>query len=233
MAKKSFYRKVYIHKLYTGVIMANINQQIWKLLSGDTSIRRDLNRKIINIRALAKYLIAKYKLKASLDSVISAIRRYTLEPEFKEEESVNLFKDAEISTKNHIVCITLRKEGYKAVSKVLQLKDPVVSDTYRIITGAEHIRIIVSERNLDQVFGFFQRKSIVDINKNLSEISIVVSAGSRKTKGVLAKVANEIALNNINIEEVIICPPELFFYVHEEDAVKTHGILMKLQHQSV
>ena len=52
--------------------------------------------------------------------------------------------------------------------------------------------------------GVFGRKNIVDINKNLAEMSIVVDIHFRKTKGVLAKVGNEIALNNINIEEMIL-----------------------------
>ena len=230
MSKKAFYRKIYIHNLYTGVTMTNINQQIWKLLSSDISVQRDLSRKVINMRALAKYLISKYKLRASLDSVISAIRRYAIEPEF-EEEAVNIFKEAKISTKNKVVCITVKKEGYKSMSKVLQLTS--LTDTYRMITGTDHIKVILSEDNLDEVVGFFQRKNIVDINKNLSEMTLVVNIDLRKIKGVLAKVANEIALNNINIEEVIICPPELLIYVREEDAVKTHEILMKLGSQSV
>lgn len=220
--------------MYTSVIMNNINQQVWLLLNSDISVKRDLSRKIINTRALAKYLIDKYLIKASLDSVISAIRRYTLEEEFKEkdDEVINVFKNASVRTKNRVACITLKKEGYKAVPKIFQLKDPFIIDTYRIITGTEFIKVIVAENNLDETTGLFERKNIVDINMNLAEISIVVDIHFRKTKGVLAKVANEIALNNINIEEVIICPPELILYVNQDDAVKTHEIILKLGSQT-
>ena len=56
--------------------MVSVNQRIWNIISKELCVERELLHGLINIRALAKYLIDKYSLNASLDSVISAIRRY-------------------------------------------------------------------------------------------------------------------------------------------------------------
>ena len=48
------------------------------------------------------------------------------------------------------------------------------------------------------------------------------------TKGVLARIATELSLGNINIHELIMCPPEFIVYVKERDIVKAHEALLKL-----
>ena len=83
--------------------MSSINQQVWKLISGDVSIQKGLKRDIINIRGLAKFFMKKYGVKASLDSVISAIRRYDGSETFTEEELTSVFKHCIISTKNNVL----------------------------------------------------------------------------------------------------------------------------------
>ena len=55
-----------------------------------------------------------------------------------------------------------------------------------------------------------------------------MSSSKRETKGILARMANEIALYNIVIIDVITCAPEVIFYVKQEDILKTHEILFNL-----
>ena len=91
--------------------MANkITQDIWKLLRSDLAVQKDLNRGLINVRALARHLIEKHGLEASLDSVISAIRRFEAK-KFAEDERklAKVLKNAKISTRNNIACFTLER----------------------------------------------------------------------------------------------------------------------------
>ena len=93
------------------VIKKSINQIVWGILEGHIGLKKDLSRDIINIRALANYLIDKYDLNTSIDSVISALRRYSDSSEkIKEEKNIlSFFKNATIKTRNHIFCLTLIK----------------------------------------------------------------------------------------------------------------------------
>jgi aspartokinase len=52
-----------------------------------------------------------------------------------------------------------------------------------------------------------------------------------KTSGVAGIITNELALNGINIMEIISCVPELLFFVDEKDILKAHQVLHRLCHQ--
>jgi len=62
----------------------------------------------------------------------------------------------------------------------------------------------------------------------LSEISVTVAEKATKTRGVLARITAELALANINIHEMMVCPPQFLIYVSEKDIVKAHERIMSL-----
>ena len=64
--------------------MTNITFKVWDMINNDPSIKRGLARGITNQRALAKYLLEKKEIDASLDAVITAIRRYHGDNAFKD-----------------------------------------------------------------------------------------------------------------------------------------------------
>jgi len=207
----------------------NSTQKIWKLLDKDLSIQKNIGRDLINIRALAKYLIKEYNVKASLDSVISAIRRYESDTKWlKEDKKIrNLFKNALIRTRNNIICFTFRKPIGKYVTELYNRVGPR-SKFVKTITGTDDAKVIVEEMDSKFVDKYFPKDKLLHTNTGLSEISIAVSHKAIQTKGVLARIANEVAINNINIEDVIVCPPEFIIYVKKEDTIQTHQSLLQL-----
>ena len=72
------------------------------------------------------------------------------------------------------------------------------------------------------------KNKIVKVEKELSEISIVVKETAVKTKGILARISNELALHGINLVEIIMDPPEFLIYVKEKDTVEAHKALFNL-----
>ena len=67
---------------------------------------------------------------------------------------------------------------------------------------------------------------ILKVEKDLGEISIRLAEEAAKTRGVMARIANEIALNKINIVELLISVPEFLIYVKEKDVIRTHEVLL-------
>src|SRR5574341_2256659 len=118
--------------------MESINQQVWKALQTDPAIMRDLQRKLVNTRALAKYLIQKYDFKVSLDAIISSIRRFPLD-DYQEEEKIlqHIFKEAIVSTKNNIACVTVNMAPNEAFAKICGLNLPLLRMTTEI--GRAHV----------------------------------------------------------------------------------------------
>lgn len=50
----------------------------------------------------------------------------------------------------------------------------------------------------------------------------------RTTHGILAVISTELAINGINIMEIMSCFPEMLFFVHGDDIVKAYQILYSL-----
>ncbi|MBN1644546.1 hypothetical protein JW851_00700 [Candidatus Woesearchaeota archaeon] len=206
---------------------ASTNQVIWKILRSDLAVQKNLQRNLINSRALAKYLINKYGLNTSLDAVISSIRRFQSEENFKEEEKMllNIFKNAIISTKNNMASITLNIRPALFLKKIKPVENKA---SYRIITTPNEVKVMLEQPQLPNVKKLFTKDEIIKIDEKISEIRVKVSDTAVKTKGVLARIANELALANINLQEIIVCSPRFLIYVKEKDIVKAHDAIIKL-----
>ena len=207
--------------------MSNVNQSVWKLLQSDLAIQKDIWRRIINTRALAKYIIKKHSLNVSLDSVISAIRRFQGQDVFEEEEKrlFHIFEEAVVSTKNNVACITVGLHAADFFKRVCSVQNNV---PFRIATGNEEFKLIVENPHLQKMKAMFNKEELLKIEDDLSEVSIAVAEKAVQTKGVLARMATELALANINIHEIIIVPPEFLIYVKQKDIVKAHESILKL-----
>jgi aspartokinase len=202
--------------------MESINQQVWRALQTDPAIMRDMERKLINTRALAKYIIKKYELKVSLDAVISSIRRFPLEKYQEEEKTLqHIFNNSVVGTKNNMACITVNMPPNQAFAKLCMIDMPIM----RMTTGTEEVKIIVESSHAEEIAKLFKK---AEVEKGLSEISITVAEKAVKTKGVLARMAAELALANINVHELLVCPPAFLIYVAQKDIVKAHERIITL-----
>ena len=98
----------------------------------------------------------------------------------------------------------------------------------KFLTGPNSVKIITDNVHKDKILSVLNEKTIISLEADLSEISISLHQKATATKGVLARMANEISMNNINICELLVAPPDFLVYVKEKDIVKTHEALLKL-----
>lgn len=213
----------------------SVNQSIWRLLQSDLAIQKDLSRKILNMRALAKYLIKKYGLRVSLDSVISAIRRFQSQESFEDEEKelLSVFKEAMISTKNGVAVIKLNLRPSDFFEKYKDVLHKFAKYGMKTITSTKKVSVTIEQKKLDELRDTFDKADIVNINKDLSEISVLVSDEAVGTKGVLARLTSELALSNIIIHQLIVSMPEFLIYVKQKDIVRAHSSLLKLVNENI
>jgi WD40 repeat protein len=209
--------------------MQSINQQVWNIINSDAAIQKGLKRDVINIRGLAKFFIKKHNVKASLDSVISAIRRYEGSEDFEEIDNItSVFENCIISTKNNVACITLHVASFDKLTQIFDLQKSHKISKTRFISGTNTIKLVTDNVHKEKVLSIFDKKNIIHVEDDLSEVNVTLSKVAISKHGVLAKMTNEIALNNVNILELLITPPDFLIYVREKDIVKTHETLLKL-----
>lgn len=204
---------------------ASVHSQVQNIIKADTALKKGLARKIINIRALAKYVAKKFSLN-SIDSIISAIRRFdTEEAEEEEEKVLNVFSGSIVRTKNDVSCITFNAPYSYVFEKISEIENlsPV-----RAVVGSKELKILLEKQFVEKIKTLFDKKQLKKIEEGLSEISIMLQEKAIETKGVMAKIATEIALENINIIELVVCPPEFLIYVKQKDIVKAHETVLRL-----
>jgi len=212
--------------------MSNITHEVWKILDNSPSIRRDMNRGLINTSALARYIIKEKKISASLDAVLIAIRRYKLSQHEKIFDTAQkmLGQTVNLSTKSNLAEISLIKdtEVQRILPKLFNIIHYVQGDVLRVTQANKSIRLLLDEKNLEQVMALFPKDKIITKEKDLAEINIYIHPQMQKTPGILAIIANELAINKINIVEFVTCPPEMLCIIKKEDLVKASSILYQL-----
>jgi aspartokinase len=187
---------------------------------------------LINIRALADYIITEEKVDGTIDAVISALRRY--EPDGHEEIYANaqkiIGKIISISTRSKIISISLVKD-----SKIQQLLPQLFSiihynrgDVLRIAQADESIKILIDGRNLEKIQKLIPKELIKGVEKNLAEINVHQHPDTIYTPGVIAIISNDLAMNNINIIETVSCFPEWIWIVEEKDLLTTYKVIYQL-----
>jgi aspartokinase len=212
--------------------MTNIVHEVWKFLDTNPSIRREIARGLINTSALARYIIKEKQINTTLDAVISAIRRYNF------DQHGDIFNNAyktlgqaiNVSTKSNLAEISLIKDDeiQQCLPKLFNIIKYVQGDVLRVTQANESIRLLIDEKNMNNVIELFPKNKIIIKEKGLAEINIFIHPKMQTTPGIIAVIANELAINRINIVEFMTCPPEMICVVKKEDILRASSVLYNL-----
>jgi len=209
-----------------------------KIIDHDAAIRKDLARGLINVRALARFVQLLLGPSASLDAIISAIHRYRgfLREELKEESRVNaLLGRTRLNLRNKVVDITLTNEArvQAKLAELVRLIDFAKGEILRVVQGVESIKLIVDEKNLEKVLESFNKAEVISILRDLSEIIASFPKEAEKTPGIVAKIATELSLNDINLTEILSCAPELILVVSEKEGLRAYQVIQDIAAESM
>jgi aspartokinase len=212
--------------------MTNLADEVRDFLNRNLSIVKCLNSRIINVRALAFFIIKELKLGASVHAVMSAIRRYE-KPNNKQKNYPSLdliFQDSKISTKSHLVLIRVKRNFSSLKTLIPQLFDEInhsAGEVLRIFEGRESIKFVIDHSKKEDVIKLIPKEDIINIDEDLGEINIHLSEKFEDRPGILAPIINELAINDINTIEVVGCTPELIIIVKEKDISQSHDVLLR------
>ncbi len=211
--------------------MTNITQDVRDFLNKNPFIVKGLDSKITNIRALSSYILKESGINASLHAVMSAVRRFEKEQESSEKPDVDaVFQDSKISTKSRLLMITVQRH-FNVLKNILpDILDSIhvsKGDVLRIVEGRESMKFVIDHSKKKEVIRLIPKDEIVEVQENLGEINIHLSDRYGDMPGLISPIMNELAVNNININEVIGCMPELILIVKEDDISQAHDALLR------
>jgi len=211
----------------------SVKEEVWKLIDRDPSLKLDLERRLINARALARYC-SSCGVEGSEDALISAIRRYPLDSRAKKQydRAVDIVRRSAISSKSRVANIALRKgsDTQAILPKLFSVIDYERGETLRIVQGEESIKLLVDEKNLPRLLALIPQKLVLHVQKNLAEINLHLHDEAVKTPGIMLVITGELSRNNVNIYEIMSCVPEMLIFVDEADLMRAYGVLFDLCH---
>ncbi len=210
----------------------NIREFVWKIIDTDISLQKDLSRDILNIRSLANYIKTTHKVNISLDSIISAIRRYPLKPgkRLDKGEVYNILKQAKIRTITKMASVSLKKneEATLKLGQVLPQVDYESGEVLRILEGAKLFKIIIDKKSFEKIYSVFGKKNIIEHEKDIGMIELTYPEILTEIPGVFSAISTELGSNDISIIDALIISNEHIIVVKEKDLLKAFEILYNL-----
>lgn len=216
------------------LVMAESRGRIERIIETDPVIKKGLQRGIINSRALARYIRESDGVEISTDAILGIIRRY---PITKEESSSlpHALKDCELALRSKIGDLLLEVDSnvMKAVLEFAESLKTSRGENLRILVGLKSIRVIAEQRSILQLKESLRDSAILKFGTNLVEISVLLSHEAEETKGVIARITTEVALNDVAICGTAYVAPEFIILVAEKDAVRAYEALQKMLSEAV
>jgi len=210
----------------------NTREKVWKFIDTDISLKKGLLRKIVNVRSLAKYITATQKLNASLDAVISAIRRYNLDIKKSDEKNSihDVLKQARIAVRTKMSSLLLKRTDLvkTKLGRPDKLMDFQGHDIIRILEGSQALTIVIDQKNFEKIKSTFPKDLILEENKKVGMIEINYTRILKKTPGVFSIIYNELAENDISIIDALISSNEHILIIEEEKLLKAFELIQKL-----
>ncbi len=209
--------------------MADLRRRVERFIETDPVIKRGLQRGIINSRALARFIQEEDGPESSLDAILGIIRRYPLGVE-DEGEFPRVFKGCELALRGKVGDLAV-ENGPDIMKRIAEFASTIRTtrgENLRVMVGLQSIRIIADQKALETFRQTLRPKEIVSYSTDLTEISLLMPPEATRTKGVIAKITAELALNDVNLVGIMCCAPEDILLVAEKDSPRALETLQRM-----
>lgn len=203
-----------------------------EIIERDGVIKDGLARGLINVRALARYIQKATHERHSFEALVSAVRRYPVKASATEYRQIGKLI-RKLTLKNEIVAVTVRSspEVPAMLAKFSGAVDYGRGETFRVVSGAESVSVVIDSHNLDKLKAVLPRSEIMRVLSDLSEIVVLLSDEALRRVGVGATIFTELAVNRVNFLYVLSYgPPHAFvLIVDRDDAMAGYRALERLR----
>lgn len=208
--------------------MSRSSELVREVVENDAAIRICLERGLINVRALARYIQTSEGRagdEITYEALVNAVHRYPAKVHSVNfQELRKYFMHRRAVMKNNIADITLINDSDMpiALSKLSSEIDYGRGETFNVVAGVEITRLVIDEKNLKKMSDIIPKKNVVQTETDLSEIVISMDPVTHRVPGIVYTLASEMALNGINVLEFMTCSPEIIIVVATRDGIKAY-----------
>lgn len=213
--------------------MVNISHLVKKYMEGSPYLQEFMLRGIIHVPNLAegiKPYIEKELGKVKESAIIMALRRYGEQLKKKDIKTKEFKIKSDIVMKTNIIDISVQKSPqlFKDLEKLYKLVNYEKGDLLNIIHGSNEVTIITNEKFKNKISEILKNEKTLNIEKNLISLSLNYPEEFLYTPGVIFNIIRKLALEGINIFEVVTTRTELTLILNKKDLTKSYNILENL-----
>jgi hypothetical protein len=204
----------------------NISEATRKIIAKYPYLEEYMERGIVNSRALARDIKEDIKRElgreVNVQSVVSAVRRHPLTAGRREKEKIfQMLGGSEVSLQYDVGALTISTSKTGSKIGLQELDEGLI-----VIRGIDTFTIVLEEKLIDKFSEKFTG-AVINSNKNLASVIVKSPKEIADTPGVIAHLANILALEKINVVEMMSSYNETWFIVSERDALKTVEVMRR------
>ncbi|MFH1773986.1 MAG: ACT domain-containing protein [Methanobacteriota archaeon] len=205
----------------------NISEAVRKILARYPYLEEYMALVVINNRALARAIYRDVRRECGevkLQSVVTAVRRFPVAKAGSERNKIlKILSKSEVNLRYDIGVATIMLDS-EVPKKLDELRREIGEETYMLIQGIQTLTIVAEERLLSFFEKVFNRK-IAEIKRGLASIVVMSPKEIIRTPGVIAHLASILALEKINVVEMMSSHTETSFIVEERDALRAIEVI--------
>ncbi|MGC9294475.1 MAG: ACT domain-containing protein [Thermoplasmata archaeon] len=205
--------------------MTSISSAVRQYIYRNPTIKDALMMGIVNYSSLARKIMNEMKIN-NFEAVETALKRI---PKI-EKDSVDIkkaLKNSKIETITGVSYIVL-KSSSENIKKAASLLSSIVKDynQYRIIQGIQGTVVVIDDHEFEKIVSNFQRGEIIEKKRGLGEIIITSREDTTFIKGYVAYVSNVLAVNDINLLQLVSFYTDITVIIDTKDMAKAFNVLM-------
>ncbi len=212
--------------------MITVPEGVKKIVERSRYLSEALSKNIINHSSLARYI--KPELESMLikdvsnGSIVMALQRLQkqLKPKIKSEEIFKTPPEMMVRSGMFLSIIQRTNETEEEIGKLFlhRIKGSFSSVTF----GATEFQIVGNAHLLGKLNDSLDKKFIISINENVSQITIYLPEEASKTPGVYYFFLKSLAWEGINIVGIAATKTEFTLFFNDEDINRAFEILSSL-----
>jgi aspartokinase len=204
----------------------NISEATRRSLEKYPYLHQYISMDVVNLRGLARLIlpeVAKQSgISPNIQSVVTALRRIPKTKRKRLKKQLDeILAESNVNLKYDMAAVTI------SIGKLEKIKARLLTEgTYILLQGMESLTIVAEESTIKKIRGHLV-SGILDALSNLAIVVVKSPSRITSTPGVLAYLANILALEKINIVEMMSSHAETAFIVEERYALRTIDVLRR------
>lgn len=196
--------------------MTTTSEAVERYLATDVALVDLLTRRIVNLRATARWLIEEHGWDATEEAVVSALRRYTADhPEAPLARDRDLLAETLVDVHTGLATITLPRT--KALHEEMpELWSSIEAlDTLTVTQARKRCHLLAEDDKVDTVREVLPAGTIEEVDSPISAIRLTLP----EEPTAVALVGHAVAMlvhRGIEVHDVLTCLPEAWILVEGE-----------------